>query len=605
MAPPGPLTYSSLPMAFTRRVGRLDCAYSAHRPCPPPPVQPLKTLRASVLALAAGGTAPGWSADDLAPSPQVPSPWLGTGLDLGFFDQRVTSTACRKDDVALLSCIGSVQRVLDLAGRDLYLVPASGPGQGKGLRRLIVQFGAAAVLEDQGLRVRSEGNALEVVRALARRLGDWREALRNPQARAVDFDALAAWIKREVVEPGRREDFVAAAISGYLTVADAHANLLPAGELRRTSGTRPGRTSEGEQGLASQGPVYTGIGAAVQPMVDAALVTSILRGAPAADAGLRVDDFILEIDGVSTAGLSVEALVGRLRGGLGSQVELRVKRQGRVLTLEVTRDAVKVANVVSQSLNDRGWQLAYLKIDSFLPPDTCRAFTRELERQLKPTLNGILLDLRDNAGGLIDQAVCIADLFLGEDQVVLEVRDLEDPTRTKSIRTRRPARARMPLVTLVNARTGSASEVLAGALQDHGRSFVVGELTFGKGTVQTVRPWRGSKSVLELYTASRYYRPSGVGVQLKGIEPEIEALDQPAADRVVLREGDLFPTALPQEPEVWQHPNPELVERLRRCTQGQGLSQHRLAREHKEGRVGDYPLAVGQDALVCRLTERL
>jgi carboxyl-terminal processing protease len=463
------------------------------------------------------------------------------------------------------------------------------------------------VVEDQSLRVRSEGNAQAVVRALARRLADWREVLQDPKAQAIDFNALANWVKREVVEPERREEYAAAAISGYLAVADAHANLLPARELPGTGGARPAQGSEREQGLAVEGPVYTGIGAAVQPMVDAALVTSILRGAPAADAGLRVDDFILEIDGASTAGVPVEALVSRLRGTRGSRVGLRVKRQDRVLDLSVTRDSVSVANVVSQSLNDRGWQLAYLKIDSFLPPDTCRDFTRELERQLRPTLNGILLDLRDNAGGLIDQAVCIADLFLGADQVVLEARSLEDPAKTESVRTRRPARARMPMVTLVNARTGSASEVLAGALQDHGRSLVVGELTFGKGTVQTVRPWRGSRSVLELYTASRYDRPSGVGVQLKGIEPDIEALDQPGPpdpDRVVLREGDLFPTALPQEPETWRHPNPELVQRLRRCTRGQGLAEHRLDRERKQGQAGDYQLAVGQDALVCSLTER-
>lgn len=497
--------------------------------------------------------------------------------------------------------------MLDLAGRDLYLVPASGAGQARDSIRLVARFGTAAVVEDRGLRVRVQGNALTVMRALARRLADWREALQDPEARAIDFDALADWIKRELVESERREDYAAAAISGYLAVADAHAKLLPAGERPRTGGRRPAGSPEEEQGLAAQGTVYTGIGAAVQPMVDAALVTSILRGAPADAAGLRVDDFILEIDGTSTEGLSAEALVSRLRGSLGSIVGLRVKRQDRVLEVSVTRGAVAVANVASQALNDRGWQLAYLKIDSFLPPDTCRDFTRELERQLRPTLNGILLDLRDNAGGLIDQAVCIADLFLDEDLVVLEVRNLEDPSKTQSVRTRRPARARMPMVTLVNARTGSAAEVLAGALQDHGRSLVVGELTFGKGTVQTMRPWRASRSVLELYTVSRYYRPSGVGVQLNGIEPDIEALDQPgppSRDQVVLREADLFPTALPREPEVWQHPNRELTQSLRRCARGEGLAEHRVDRERKEGRAGDYPLAVGQDALVCRLTER-
>jgi carboxyl-terminal processing protease len=343
-------------------------------------------------------------------------------------------------------------------------------------------------------------------------------------------------------------------------------------------------------------------------MVDAALVTSVIQDGPAAAAGLRVQDFILAVDGEPVMGLSSEALAGRLRGRSGTEVALLVKRQDQVMEISVRRDAVKASNVVSSDFVDRGWRLAYLRIDSFLHRDTCRQSSRELAKRLKPTSNGLILDLRDNSGGRIDQAVCVADLFLAEGKDVLEIRQLRGGGTTERLRTRRDAQVRVPMVTLVNPITGSASEILAGALQDHGRSLILGESTFGKGTVQTVRPWQGSASIVEFFTTARFYRPSGVSVQLLGIQPDIEVFERPGPrppKRVVLREGDLFPTALPREPEVWSHPDPSRASAIRKCTMEDGLATHRLRPEAEMSRETDYPLAVAQDALVCRLTRRL
>lgn len=163
------------------------------------------------------------------------------------------------------------------------------------------------------------------------------------------------------------------------------------------------------------------------------------------------------------------------------------------------------------------------------------------------------------------------------------------------------------MVTLVNASTGCASEVLAGALRDHGRGLVVGERTFGKGTVQTLRPWAGSPKVSEFFTAARYHRPSGVGVQLVGIAPDLPASDLPdvtSRASLALREGDLFPTTLPSEPGTWNPPDPERVATIGECVSRDGLASKRLRREQAKGTAADRLLAVGQDALVCALTRR-
>jgi carboxyl-terminal processing protease len=543
------------------------------------------------------------SVSSAAPSDpdETVNPWRGTGIDLGFLDEKIRTANCSKSDREFLSCIGAVQRVLDLEDHELQLIPVTNLVDETDWQKALERFGAAAIIKDSATRIGATGNALEAIRARTHRILRWRDRLDPSLRQAVDFNDLRNWLKSDVIDSKRREIFAAAAVNGYLSVADAHARIAPAGGMPGSSGERHGDQPAGSRDVL----VYTGIGAGVQPMADAAIVTAVVRNGPAAKAGLRVHDFILEIDGRSVTGLSGDALVEMLRGRGGTRVELKVKRQDEVMALSVRRNAITVKNVVSDAFVDRGWRLAYLKIDSFLRPDTCGEFRRELTKRLKPNLNGLLLDLRDNAGGLIDQAVCVADLLLPKDEVVLEIRGVNGEKKTEEISTKHTARARVPMVTLVNATTGSASELLSGALQDHGRSLIVGEHTFGKGTVQTVRPWRGSPSIMEFYTAARYYRPSGVGVQLIGIKPDIEVYDRPGAapsDRIVLREQDLFPTALPFERQVWKHPYPGRVKVLAECAEKNGLAKHRMRPDAEMSRAMDYQLAVAQDALICSLT---
>ena len=543
------------------------------------------------------------SVSSAAPSDpdETVNPWRGTGIDLGFLDEKISTANCSRSDREFLSCIGAVQRVLDVAGHELQLIPVTNLVDEADWEKVLERFGTAAVVKDAATRIGAAGNALEAIRARAHRILRWRDRLDPSLREGVDFTAIRNWLKTDVIDSERQETFAAAAVNGYLSVADAHARIAPAATASGSSGARRGINPAGSRDAL----VYTGIGAGVQPMADAALVTAVVRDGPAAKAGLRVHDFILEIDGRSVTGLSGDALVERLRGRQGTQVGIKVKRQDDVMELSVRRGAVTVKNVVSDAFVDRGWHLAYLKIDSFLRPDTCGEFRRELTKRLKPNLNGLLLDLRDNAGGLIDQAVCVADLLLPEDEVVLEIRSVNGEKKTERVRTKHKARARVPMVTLVNATTGSASELLSGALQDHGRSLIVGEHTFGKGTVQTVRPWRGSRSIMEFYTAARYYRPSGVGVQLIGIEPDIEVYERPGAaprDRIFLREQDLFPTALPLERQVWKHPDSARVNELDECAKQTGLAKHRMRPDAEMSRAMDYQLAVAQDALVCSLT---
>lgn len=559
-----------------------------------------KLVPASVVILATIAVSAELSAEALTTT----SPWRDSGLNFDFVSERVNTVACHRSETTFLSCIGAIQSVLDAHGSRLRLVTARDLDETREPTQIRKHFDKVAVVEAWGPRFLDEGNALALLRDRAQSILRWREHYFGRREDRVDFSAIRRWLLAEIVDQRRAEDFAAAAINGYLKVGDAHARIVPARMVRGTLSDRQG--SRGSKGGSSA--TYTGIGASIQGTSEAAIISSVLRDGPAAKAGLRVQDIILAVDGELLTDLPPSSIVRRLRGPEGSGVTVTVKRQDKLRKFMVTREQVSVKTAYASTFVDRGWKFGYLRIDSFLQGNTCAAVRRGLRKLLKPALNGIILDLRNNAGGLIDQAVCVADLFLPSGEVVLQARDVDRPARPRRMRTRHRQLTRVPMVTLVNASTGSASEVLAGALQDHGRSFVVGERTFGKGTVQTARPWKGSSSVLEMYTAARYYRPSGGSVQLVGIEPDLPALARPdsrSSQRVVLREEDLFPTALPPEPGDWIQPRPESVAALAECVSDQGLAEKRWKRDAEERRPRDHALLVAQDHLTCMLSRRI
>jgi carboxyl-terminal processing protease len=557
----------------------------------PDPVNPADRRPWPGLAglLALLGVAAGASAQPA----DLPGPWRGSGLDFSFFEERVQTEACQRDRVSFLSCIGAVQALLDANGLELAAVPADEVGEGAPVVR---RFGELAVVKDTGPRMAGTASPLEVIRTRAGRLLRWREHFDRSRPAGVDFSALAGWLKADLEGHAEAEDLAAAAINGYVRVADPHARIAP-----------PGSGPAGPRRVAArQSETYSGIGASVQGLGDAALVTAVVRGGPAARAGLQVQDVLLSVDGDPVLSLPDPELVERLRGPAGTAVTLRVKRAGGVRSLLVTRDRVSVRRVQAESLVDRGWRLVYLRVGDFLAPDTCRAVERELRAELRPNVSGLILDLRDNAGGLIDQAACVADLLLPRRLTVARLHRTDRPGRSQALATRRPQVASARLVVLVNAATASASELLAGALQDHGRGLILGERTFGKGTVQTVRPWAHRPEVLELFTAARFDRPSGGAVQLAGVEPDVSLPEEPGAEggyRPALREEDLFPTPLPEAsaPRATASPRPVAGGVERECAREEGLAGQRSARERGAGGSPDYGRLVAQDLLVCAL----
>jgi C-terminal peptidase prc len=538
--------------------------------------------------------------DGVADITEPENVWKETGLDFAFIERRVSTASCHRTEANFAACAKAIQALLDLHRRKLRLVVTEDIARISN-RVMVGQFGVLAVVEQKGQLDGQSRPVFEEIRARHEQEQAWRAAFADKDA-YVEFARLREWAMSEIVEPGKREAYAAAAINGYISVSDVHARIFPAagGPNSLASGSR-------SRSMGPSGMRYSGVGVAIEHTADAILITNVVKESPAAAMGLRPSDVILAIEGEPVGGKSVPEVVDQLRGPPSTEVALTIRSKEKTRSLKVQRANVEVKNVVASVIEDRGKRWGHLHIRGFVMPNTCAAAEGELRKLKRQAVDGIVLDLRDNIGGRIDLAVCVADHFLPAGLKVVEMRSLKDQQRRQQFYTRFAATSSLPLVSLVNAGTGSASEVLVSALQDHGRGSVVGQRTFGKATMQTIRPWNGSKSILQYRTVARMYAPSGHSAQMVGITPDIVVRSDPtnkAIARQALRLEDLFPSALPAEDVTAKIKADADIDGLRVCVADKGVAEQRWqAAKSEGGDTYDYPLHVAQDALNCLATE--
>ena len=247
-------------------------------------------------------------------------------------------------------------------------------------------------------------------------------------------------------------------------------------------------------------------------------VVSPIDDTPAFRAGLKPGDYIISLDGTPVIGMTLNEAVEKMRGKVGTKIKLTIRRANeKNFDVTLKREEIKIQSVKSDIKAD---DIAYIRISSF-SEDGDKNIKDELSKMQKKTKNGIkglIIDVRNNPGGLLDQAVAISDLFLDKGEIV-STRSRQEEDTLKYSATEGDIAKGMPIVVIINDGSASASEILAGALQDHKRAVVLGEKSFGKGSVQSVIPF-GKYGAIRLTTA-RYYTPSGRSIQAKGIEPDI------------------------------------------------------------------------------------
>jgi len=272
---------------------------------------------------------------------------------------------------------------------------------------------------------------------------------------------------------------------------------------------------ETENFLATVNGIFEGIGAEIEVSDDRLLVVAPLKDTPADRAGLRPKDHIMEIDGESSEGITVEEAVSLIRGKKGTTVSLLIGREGQdPFLVPIVRGTIRVPSIRWEESGG----IATISFFSFAQ-NSSRDFERVAQEIKEANIRGIVLDLRSNPGGFLDESVSIAGLFLPKDTVVL--REVSGATGERDHRTTGSGiLAAVPIVVLVNEGSASASEILAGALRDQRDVLIVGKQTFGKGSVQAFDELSGGASFK--YTIARWFTPAGISIQAEGITPDVE-----------------------------------------------------------------------------------
>jgi len=336
------------------------------------------------------------------------------------------------------------------------------------------------------------------------------------------FTKVISIVEQYNVDDVSIEELMDKALEGMMSNLDAHSNYLKTKDFKNLK-----VQTDGEFG---------GLGITVGIKDGALTVIAPIEGTPADKAGLESGDIILKINDESTLNMTIDEAVSIMRGKVGDPIDVTIVREGEAkpLKINIVRGIITIESVYAKSI---GEDIQYIRVTSFdkkVVDDVNDAIKKR-----KSTTKGIILDLRNNPGGLLTQAVGLVDIFVDSGKIVSQKGRHESDAETYSAKASNTS-TKVPLVILVNGGSASASEIVSGALQDHKRGIVVGQNTFGKGSVQVVLPITEDEAIK--LTIARYYLPSGRTIQAVGVKPDIEVLPGEVKTRTnefALKEADL------------------------------------------------------------------
>lgn len=526
--------------------------------------------------------------------------WAEAGINKAYLlnDDFVSQASCSRELVRFIGCFESVRTmVASVDGWDLIpdgLVGSSAFPQvvesqilGEGFTRVRFQPMDERVSEkDMALK---DLYQLKVSRTAAVNAALTKK-FNGLAVSKVDFANLVELAEAQLLTTTSADKLpavYASAISGFMGKAiDPHARIASL-KMHRDNEDDPNES-------------FVGIGAMLKSAMGKVVIVSIIDGGSAKAVGLKANDVIVTVDGSEVEGQPLEQVINKIRGPAGTTVRLHILREGQSVRFDLVRKPVEIQNVTVkvEKILDRDYLVINLR--SFMDTNACQIIKSRALQALSTNsaVQGVIFDLRGNGGGRLDQGVCITSLFVGRKPIV-HIKSLTGQ-RSSTLSGSEDEITALPLVTLIDSRSASASEIFAGAVQDYGRAWLVGDRSFGKGSVQS-----GAETVpdriLTFITIARFYQPSGRTNQLVGIEPDFDVPERPNMtenERFALREADLYPEALPATGAAWTQPRTKQVAEVQTCT---GSAKSLAAYQEGVRRDGqaDYQMLYAAEVLGC------
>ena len=335
------------------------------------------------------------------------------------------------------------------------------------------------------------------------------------------FTNVVKIIEEQYVDDINASDIINNALKGMLSNLDAHSSFMDAKETKELQVQTHGE--------------FGGLGITVGMKDGALTVIAPLEGTPADKAGIKAGDIILKINEQATIGMTIDKAVSIMRGKPQTPIELTIVRKGetRPLKIKIIRDIIEIQSVYAKTIGD---DILYLRVTSF-DQKVVQGMKKAIKKH--PNTKGIIIDLRNNPGGLLNQAIGVVDMFVKKGAIVSQKGKIPEENLVYNA-TAENTDTKTPIVVLVNGGSASASEIVSGSLQDHKRAIIIGEKTFGKGSVQVVLPINQDEALR--LTIARYYLPSGRTIQAVGVTPDVEVSYgeiKKAEEGISIKERDL------------------------------------------------------------------
>jgi len=381
-------------------------------------------------------------------------------------------------------------------------------------------------------------------------------------------------VKKDYVEEKSNDQLYESAVSGVLSSLDPHSSFLNSEDLK-------------EMSIHTKGE-FGGVGIEITTEMSVAKVVSAIDDTPAYRAGIKSGDYIIRIDGKSSYGMKIDEIVKKIRGKPNTPVKLTIFRKGEKEPLEKTiiRRIIKIKPIKAKRFND----VAYIKITTFSEKtfENLQSELKKLKTLIgEKNLKGLVLDLRNNPGGLLDQAIDVSAGFLDKGKAVVSIKSRVGLIKEFQTDNNQSLVPNLPIVVLINEGSASASEIVAGALQDHKRAVVMGTKSFGKGSVQTIIPLDSNQGAIKMTTAL-YYTPLGRSIQATGIEPDIE-LTQASIEKQKINERE-------SEADLKGHIEIEIQQAIEKSTKTIS-EKNKIADDNIEVYQKDYQLARALDLI--------